>query len=108
MEDWKPDQTTQLEGRIRWKIAHLWIVPAKVDGTWKIKGGGEIKFNQTFQHITGTLTKGKGKKGKMELTGKLNGDKISFNAGGTEYTGTVNGDTITVTRTGGELWEATR
>jgi len=108
MEDWEPDQTTQINEMVKWRIGYLWIVPAKVDGTWKLKDGGEIKFTQTFQHITGTLTKGKVKKVKTELTGKLNGDNISFNAGGTEYTGTVNGNTITGTYAGGGLWEATR
>jgi SAM-dependent methyltransferase len=105
MEDWKPDQSTKIDEMVKWREAYLWIVPAKVDGKWKLKGGGRIKFTQTFQHITGTLTMGKV---NTELTGKLNGNQISFNAGGTEFTGTVSGKTITGTRTGGDLWKATR
>jgi SAM-dependent methyltransferase len=40
MEDWQPDQTATVEGR----DAYLWIVPAKVQGSWKLTvpaGSGE-------------------------------------------------------------------
>jgi len=104
MNDWEPDQTVKLDEYTSWSTAHLWIVPAKVDGTWKLDGG-QIKFVQKFQHFTGTLTMGDK---EMELSGKLNGDKISFNAGGTEYTGTVNGNAISGTIAGGGSWNATR
>ena len=105
MDDWKPDQTKQLtELNLDWSTAHLWIVPAKVNGVWKL-ANGEINFVQEFQNITGTMTVGKT---TMKLSGALEGNKISFNAGGTEYTGTVNGDTITGTRTKGGSWRATR
>ena len=105
MSDWEPDQTTHLtELNIGWSIAHLWIVPAKVEGTWKLDGG-QIKFTQTFQNISGTLTMGNV---VTEFTGKLNGEKISFKAGGTEFTGTVKGKTMSGTRTGGGSWKASR
>ena len=104
MHEWEPDRTAHLTGDVSWTIAYLWIVPAKVDGTWKL-GDGQIKFIQNFQHISGTLTMGNK---EVRFTGKLNGVKISFNAGGTEYTGTVNGNTISGTRTGGDAWKATR
>ena len=104
MDDWKPDQTTRLENCSRWCTAFLWIVPEKVDGTWKLDNG-QIKFEQEFQEITGTLTQN----GKdLKLTGKLDGNKISFNAGGTEYTGTVSGNTISGTHAGSGSWKATR
>ena len=105
MGDWKPDQTTNIKENCQsWCIAHLWIVPAKVNGTWKLDAG-QIKFNQEFQNITGTLTiNGK----DQAITGKLDGNKISFNDGSTEYTGTVSGGTISGTRAGGGSWKATR
>ncbi|MDR0310536.1 MAG: class I SAM-dependent methyltransferase [Acidobacteriota bacterium] len=104
MEDWKPDQTTTIaEDCAGWCTAYLWIVPAKVNGVWKLDGG-QIRFDQEFQNITGTLTQN-GK--ELKLTGTLNGDKISFSAGGTEYAGTVSGNTISGTRAGG-AWKATR
>ena len=96
MADWKPDKTTAR--------AHLWIVPAKVDGVWKLDDG-QVSFTQKFQHIDGTLT-AMGK--DMELSGKLDGDKISFTAGSRKYTGTVSGNTISGTHDGGGSWKATR
>jgi len=104
MNDWEPDQTVRLDENTSWTTAHLWIVPAKVDGIWKFDGG-QINFTQAFQHVTGKLTLGNK---EVELTGKLNGDKISINAGGTEYNGTVSGNTISGTRTGGGSWQVTR
>ena len=104
MSDWEPDQTAKIDESSSWTTAHLWIVPAKVDGNWKLDDG-QIKFTQKFQHITGTLTMGDK---KMELSGKLKGNKITFHAGGTEYTGTVSGNVISGMRAGGGYWKATR
>jgi SAM-dependent methyltransferase len=105
MGDWDPDQTKRLtEYSASYTTAHLWIVPAKVNGTWKLDDG-QISFTQKYQKITGTLT---AKEQKLKLTGKLDGDSISFTAGGTEYTGTVSGKTISGTRSGGGAWRATR
>ena len=104
MSDWKPDRTAQTTEDTYWNTANLWIVPAKVEGNWKMDGG-KINFSQEFQYVTGTLTVGNQ---EMELSGKLDGDKISFNAGGTEYTGTVSGSSISGKRSGGSTWKATR
>ena len=95
MGNWEPDQ--------RIGLAHFWIVPARVDGTWQLDDG-QIHFIQEFQKITGTLTMGK----EMELVGKLEGYKITFSAGGVEYTGTVSANTISGTRAGSEPWQAIR
>ena len=106
MEDWEPDQTTTLssENCSGWCTAYFWVVPAKVNGTWKLDNG-QIRIEQEFQKISGTMTSS----GKdVKFAGKLDGDKISFNAGGTEYTGTVSGNTISGTRAGGGSWKATR
>src|SRR6267143_6410063 len=45
MEDWKDDETAQVEGCTNWCTAHLWIVPAKVGGTWKLPQG-ELALKQ--------------------------------------------------------------
>src|SRR4029453_4335210 len=39
MEEWKPDETANVDGCTNWCTAYLWIVPAKVDGTWKMPQG---------------------------------------------------------------------
>jgi len=103
MDDWIPDETRIITEGI-YNTAYLWIVPAKIHGTWQLDNG-QINFIQDFQYVTGTLTiMGK----DMKLTGKLDGDKISFNAGSSEYTGIVSGDTISGTHDGGGSWKATR
>ena len=103
MEEWTADQTDSFDGR----TAYLWIVPAKVAGTWRLPQG-ELTLKQNFQMVAGTL-----KTGGSTLTvadGKLNGDQISFSAGNSEYTGRVNGNTIQGTVKGGSSgsWNATR
>ena len=103
MADWRPDQaTTLMKKDSGWHAALLWIVPAKVDGVWKFDDG-QIRFTQKFQDINGNLTT----MGKdMKLSGKLDGDKINFTAGGREYTGTVSGNMISGTHDGGGSWKA--
>ena len=103
MEDWKPDQTENAEGCSNWCTAHLWIVPAKVGGTWKLPQG-ELAIKQTFQMITGTFKSGNT---SSQISGKLNGDQISFTAGGTQYSGRVNGNSMEVSG-GGKKLTATR
>jgi hypothetical protein len=90
MEDWKPDQTERVEGCTNWCTAYLWIVPAKVQGTWKTPQG-EIALKQTFQNVTGTLKNGNV---VTPINGKLNGEQISFSGAGVQYTGHVQGNTM--------------
>ena len=104
MEEWKPDETANVEGCNNWCTAHLWIVPAKVNGTWKLPQG-ELAIKQTFQMITGTLKNGNT---SSQITGKLNGDQITFTAGKTQYTGRVSGNSMEGTFGGKNKWSATR
>ena len=106
MEDWKPDEDATASGCDHWCTAHLWIVPAKVGGAWKLPQG-ELNLKQTFQMITGTLRNGNV---TTPISGKLNGDQISFTAGAAQYTGRVNGNAIEGTVKGGSngSWSATR
>jgi Methyltransferase domain len=99
MEDWEADESETLTGDCTsWCTALLWIVPAKVDGTWTTPQG-DLKITQTYQKISGTL-------GTAKIEGKLNGDQITFTAGKTTYTGRVNGTTIQGTAPG--AWTATK
>ena len=89
---WDPDVTERLETDCQtWCSALLWIVPAKVHGTWSLPDG-QIAFDQKFQMVTGTVQSGSGK-AEIE-NGRLRGEEITFSAGGNQYTGRVNGDTI--------------
>jgi hypothetical protein len=106
---WEPDVTERLDTDCQtWCSALLWIVPAKVHGSWRLPDG-EITFDQKYQMLTGSLKTASGA-AQIE-SGKLNGEEITFTAGGTQYTGKVNGDRIEGTaRTGSNLrpWSATR
>ncbi len=108
MGEWKDDETATVDekdGCTYYCTAHLWIVPAKVEGTWQMPQG-ELALKQTFQMVTGTL-----KTGGNVITianGRLRGDQISFSAGGTQYTGRVNGNTMEGRGGGAGNWSATR
>jgi hypothetical protein len=93
MGDWTPDQTIQAGSECTsWCRAHLWIVPAKVSGTWKLPDGGELTLEQKYQMITGRLRSGPS---SMNISvGKVIGDQISFTAGSMHYTGRVTDNAI--------------
>jgi hypothetical protein len=106
MGDWRPEQTVEATGACTsYCRAHLWIVPAKVEGIWKLPDG-DLRLEQTYQNLYGTLSSGNS---TMTITdGKVIGDTISFVAGDARYTGRVNGkaiDGISRTSVG---WRATR
>jgi hypothetical protein len=101
MEDWQPDDSSTVGGDCTsWCTAHLWIVPAKVDGAWQL-GQATLTLKQQFQMISGTL-------GSTAVSGRLNGEEISFSAGEAKYTGRVNGTGMRGTMSGGGAWTATR
>jgi SAM-dependent methyltransferase len=97
MGEWEPDyEVTTDENWNSWNTALLWIIPAKVDGTWKI-GQDELIIRQDFQMIYGTL-RVKGKTTPI-TDGRLNGNNITFINGGALYIGQVNGKTMLGTLT---------
>ncbi len=110
MGEWEHDNSVQAsdsEGCQSYCTAYLWIVPAKVDGAWKLPDG-ELTFKQSFQMITGTLKAG-GR--ETAVKGRLNGDRITFKAGNAQYTGRVSDDAIKGTvksGAGASEWSAAR
>lgn len=98
MGEWKPDLEVTIDESSSWNTALLWIVPAKVEGTWKM-GNGEVTFNQEFQKFYGTL-KQDGKTTPVS-EGNINGSNVTFKVGGTTYSGQVNNNTMSGTSTGG-------
>jgi SAM-dependent methyltransferase len=111
MGEWDPDETESVESGkdcYNYCTALLWIVPAKVEGTWKLSQG-QLVLQQTFQMISGTLNAGGSSATPAE--GKLRGEEISFTAGGARYVGRVNGNTMQGTYTSGSstgTWTASR
>lgn len=109
MGEWIPDDTATVEDLSAWNTAYLWIVPAKVEGRWKLQPDGEIVFNQNFQMVSGEIIS----KNKKEVItgGKIRGNEISFYAGKTFYKGTIKGNNIEGTANTGKesiKWVATR
>jgi SAM-dependent methyltransferase len=94
MEDWQPDETTTLDGR----RAYFWLVPAKVQGNWRVQSGADawdLTLEQKYQMLEGSVKFGSINAGLRET--RLAGDKISFafvDSTGVkrEFTGRVSGN----------------
>lgn len=109
MGDWVPDgSVTASEGCTSWCTALLWIVPARVHGTWRMPQG-ELVLKQEYQMISGTLATDDGV--RAIANGRLRGDQIAFGIGITRYAGSVVGNTIEGTVKSGSVtntWTAMR
>ncbi len=109
MGEWDPDyEVTTDENWNSWNRALLWIVPAKVEGTWKL-GDAELSLKQQFQLIFGNMITAKGVTAITD--GRLSGNDITFKINGDLYTGLVEGNRIVGTVTGTSTksdWIATR
>jgi len=100
MGDWRPDDSAEVEER----IAYLWLVPARVAGTWALKDSAGLQvtvaLNQTFQRISGEATQGSAKQPLVGAT--LRGDQLVFafndDMGVTRtFNGTVKGNELSGT-----------
>ena len=112
MGDWEADESVAVDAVQscqHWCTADLWIVPAKVEGTGQISGGGRLALRQGYQYVTGALESG----GKSEIisSGRMTGSEFSFRVGGANYRGRLNGTKIEGFVTTGAVsrpWLATR
>ena len=97
MEDWQADETTTVTDGCSssWCTALLWIVPAKVAGTWNTPNGA-LTLTQNFQMLSGTL-------GSQAIQGRLHGNEITITAGTQKWTGMVDGNTIKFSSPGSVL-----
>jgi hypothetical protein len=91
VQGWEADETSTLEENCdNWCTILLFIIPAKVDGKWRV-GKGELALSQTYQMVEGTMS---GEGGPAQVKGRLRGDRVMLTVGQTEYEGRVNGDTM--------------
>jgi SAM-dependent methyltransferase len=109
MDNWIPDElvTDIKAGDLLWRI-YFWIIPAKVEGTWKVPKG-ELKLTQEFQMVSGTLRTGR--KTTPISEGRLKGNEITFSANDEKYSAIVNGDRMEGMVTSAQKnrkWNATR
>lgn len=109
MQDWQFDNMVKVaDNTSKWTTAYLWIVPAKVEGTWKFSGG-ELKLIQKFQMVTGEITR-EGKPVKIS-SGRLSGNEFTFSADGAIYSCRANGNSLKGTvKNNGQItdWTAQR
>lgn len=109
MQEWIPDDTATIpDEETSWTTAYLWIIPAKVEGTWKL-ADGELTLKQEFQMLSGTIRNGN--KFFDLSAGRIRGNEIAFSAGGDFYTGTIDGNKMEGSvKSGSETkkWSATR
>jgi SAM-dependent methyltransferase len=110
MDEWEPDEHV----RVGASDVYLWVVPAKVAGTWVMTrtagAAAELVFDQRFQRISGSVrVAGE----TLPLTqAVLRGDEIRFAFAGeggarSVFTGRVAGDRIVGDRSA-EPWSAVR
>ena len=103
MGDWQSDQTETVANCTSWCTAHLWIVPANIEGTWQMPQG-TLTIDQSYQMVSGSL-------GSQPISeGKINGTDVTFKVGNATYSGRIDGNTMKGTVTGGSggSWTATK
>ncbi len=106
---WTPDRSVVLDPCPTWCTSLLWIVPAKIEGTWRLSDGARsLRLAQTFQLVSGMLQT---ETGTIPIAdGRLRGTEIQFRAGDTRYTGRVDATTmhgVAQTPSGSVDWSAT-
>jgi hypothetical protein len=106
MGDWEADETSEFE----YRTAYLWIVPARVDGTWVLRdtsgASTAVNLTQTFQKLTGDIVSGAPRQPLVGAT--LRGDQLRFafndDKGVTRnFTGTVRGNELVGTLKSGSV-----
>ena len=111
IDGWEPDERVTLPQSSEcesWCEALLWIVPAKIAGTWTM-GNGTMTLTQEYQAVQGTVTTGGAP--QTVVMGRLRGEELTFIANGMTYKGLAKGNTIegTITTPSGAVpWKATR
>lgn len=113
IDGWEPDERVTLPPASEcesWCEALLWIVPAKVAGTWTLPNGS-MSLTQEYQAVQGTITTD-GTTHNVAM-GRLRGREMTFTVNGASYKGTVSEDGRTISGTmtassGVVPWTATR
>jgi hypothetical protein len=110
MDDWDSDARAEV-GRSR---VYLWVVPAKIDGTWRLSGpDGDVTLEiaQSFQKFQGRAIRDGA---EMPVSGLLRGTDLRFDIGeGAEvrrYVGRIEGDSMVAVAAPGAAqdWRARR
>lgn len=95
---WEPDATTRGEPCLSWCVAMLYVVPARVAGTWRLEDGAMLTLEQNYQKLSGTL-EAYGIALPVE-NGRLDGETIRFTVNRVNYEGRASGSVLRGTATG--------
>jgi len=94
MGEWEPDQKADVQAANSrcesYCTAILWIVPAKVAGSYSLPKG-RLELEQEFQMLSGTLRSGGA---AHAVKGRVRGEEVMFSAGGKNYRGRMRGKTL--------------
>ena len=104
MGDWRPDSVATVRGReFAATPVHLWVIPARVGGSWTLKSGedgasedagsGEqvrLTFTQRYQELEGTASTGGSAAPLRDV--RLRGDSLTFSVGTRRFVGRVTDD----------------
>jgi len=107
IDDWQEEKQIVISDCSTWCSAYLYIVPARLEGTWKLPAG-ELRLTQNVQQVTGTLVQPGGK--QVSVDGTVSGDRVRFRTALDVYTGRVQGKRMSgeVSGASGGHWSATR
>ena len=109
MGDWRADQRQ----RIGDTNIYLWVVPARLGGTWTLTSGNNratLELEQRYQELDGRVSTGD-TSSRVEQ-GQVTGDLVRFIAnvgeGRQVFEGRVEGNRIVPRQSGGRAWQAVR
>ena len=104
MGDWEPDRSETITDCVSWCTALLWIVPAKVQGTWQTPDG-----RADARAAVSARDRAAGQRRRSQ-PGSSTATSIEFQVGDVHYAGRVTGGAIEGTVSGGRsgAWSATR
>lgn len=99
MQEWEPDH----QETVGTSNLYLWIVPARVAGTWQVQGSQPftLALDQEFQKVSGSATVDGRQVPLADVT--LRGAELAFTLDGQRHTARVNGHTMQASG-----WTATR
>ena len=107
IDDWQEEKHIVMSDCSTWCSAYLYIVPARVEGVWKLPAG-ELRLTQQVQQVQGRLVRPDGK--ELPVEGSVTGDRVRFKAALDVYTGRVQGKRMSgeVSGAAGGYWSAAR
>ncbi|MGH3372099.1 MAG: hypothetical protein ACRDPR_19105, partial [Nocardioidaceae bacterium] len=113
MGDWAAERVLRVRGPDREHTLYVWRIPADVGGAWRLtlhglSGAreGALALIQQYQQVAGTMSLDGPATTIMQ--GRVEGNEITFTAGGRAFTGRVEGDRMQGHAGDGAGWTATR